>query len=292
MLPVKTPSRRDPAPSRLRYRLTRLWLRPRFRRAVNFGVPMLAGVLAAWTVMAEYDLRDRATQLVDRVREAIVERPQFVITAIDVPDVSRDLAEQIRVAAFVRLPASSLELDVGAVRERVEALDAVERARVRALPSGVLEVRAIERVPVVIWRSGDGLELLDQNGVRVAEVDSRVRRPDLPLIAGDEASAHVPEALALLAEARPVSERVRGLVRVGERRWDLVLDRNQVIRLPEADPVGALRRVMALDTAQQLMKRDLTVVDMRDPQRPMLRLTEHALEELDELKSKLAGEDA
>ena len=140
---------------------------------MNFGVPMLAGVLASWTVMAEYDLRGRAAALVDRVHDAIVDRPQFTITEIDVPDVSRDLAEQIRVAAFVRLPASSLELDVGAVRERIEALDAVERARVRALPSGVLEIRAIERVPVVLWRSPGGLELLDQDGVRVAEVDSR-----------------------------------------------------------------------------------------------------------------------
>ena len=291
MLPVKAP-RRDPAPSRLRYRLTRLWLRPRFRRAVNFGVPMFAGLLAAWTVMSEYHLRDRATALVDHVREAIVDRPQFTITEIDVPDVSRDLAEQIRVAAFVRLPTSSLELDVGAVRDRIESLDAVERARVRALPSGVLEIRAIERVPVVIWRSAEGLELLDQNGVRVAEVDSRMRRPDLPLIAGEGAGAQVPEALAVLAEARPVSERVRGLVRMGERRWDLVLDRDQVIKLPEAEPAAALRRVMALDAAEQLMKRDLAVVDMRDTERPMLRLTEHALEEIERLETTLAGEDA
>ena len=71
-----------------------------------------------------------------RAREAIIERPQFVITEIAVPDVSRDLAEAIRVAAFVHLPVSSLELDVGAVRARIESLDAVERARVRALPSG------------------------------------------------------------------------------------------------------------------------------------------------------------
>jgi cell division protein FtsQ len=253
---------------------------------------MLAGVLAAWTVMAEYDVRGRAAQVADRVREAIVERPQFEITAIEVPDVSRDLAEQIRVAAFVRLPASSLELDVGAVRDRIESLAAVERARVRALPSGVLEIRAIERVPVVIWRSADGLELLDQDGVRVAEVDSRVRRPDLPLIAGEGADAAVPEALAVLAEAHPVGGRVRGLVRMGQRRWDLVLDRDQVVRLPEADPAGALRRVMALDAAGQLMKRDLTVVDMRDPERPMLRLSEHALAELERLKSEIAGEDA
>jgi cell division protein FtsQ len=291
VLPVKVP-RRDPAPSRLRYRLTRLWLRPGFRRLVNFGVPMLAGVLAAWTLLAEFDLRARLELAFTGLREAIVDRPQFVITEIAVPDVSRDLAEQIRVAAFVRLPVSSLELDVAAVRERVEALGAVERARVRALTSGVLEIRAIERVPVVVWRAPDGLELLDQNGVRVAEIDGRLRRPDLPLIAGAGAEVHVAEALALFDAARPVSERIRGLVRVGERRWDLVLDRDQIVELPERDPLPALQRVMALQAAEELLARDLSVVDMRDPRRPTLRLTQHATEELKRLQEEAAGEDA
>jgi cell division protein FtsQ len=295
VLPVKAPrppARRDPAPSRLRYKLTRLWLRPGFRRATNLGVPAVVGLLAAWTLMAEYDVKAQAVALADRVREAIIDRPQFVITEITVPDVSRDLAEQIRVAAFVHLPVSSLALDVGAVRERVESLAAVERARVKALASGVLEIRAIERVPVVVWRSGDGLELLDQNGVRVAEIDSRLRRPDLPLIAGAGAESHVPEALALLAETGPVAERVRGLVRVGERRWDLVLDRDQVVKLPEAEPGPALARVMAMAKGEDLLKRDVAVVDMRDPRRPMLRLTEHAMADIERLKKTAAGEDA
>jgi cell division septal protein FtsQ len=276
----------------MRYRLTRLWLRPGVRRLANYGVPLLAGLLAAVTLMAQYDVKGHAIALVDAAREAVVDRPQFVITEMNVPDVSRDLAEQIRVAAFVHLPVSSLELDVGAVRDRVESLAAVERARVRALASGVLEIRAIERVPVLVWRSDEGVELLDQTGVRVAEIDSRLRRPDLPLIAGEGAEDHVPEALALLAEARPVAARVRGLVRVGERRWDLVLDRDQVVKLPELDADVALERVMALATAEDLLKRDVAVVDVRDPRRPVVRLTEHAVSELERLKKTASGEDA
>lgn len=295
MLPVRraTPAtRRDPAPSRLRYRLTRLWLRPGVRRAVNFGLPLAAGVLASWTVLAQFDVRAQVAVLVATVHEKIVDRPQFTIKAITVPGVSRDLAEQIRVAAFVRLPASSLELNVNAVRERIEALDAVQRARVRALPSGVLEIQAVERVPVVVWRAPDGIELLDQDGVRVAEVDSRMRRPDLPLIAGAGADTHVPEALALLKLADPVGARVRGLVRVGERRWDLALDRDQTVKLPETDPEAALGRVMALEATGEVLKRDVSVVDMRDPERPMLRLTERAMDELKRLKAGKKGEDA
>ena len=81
-------------------------------------------------------------------------------------------------------------------------------------------------------------------------------------------------------------------VRVGERRWDLVLDREQTIQLPENEPSDALRRVMALDEAEELLKRDLVVVDMRDPSRPMLRLSEQAVSELIRLRSVMLGEDA
>ena len=77
MLPVKTP-RRDPAPSRLRYRLTRLWLRPGFRRLANFGLPMLAGLLAAWTLMAEYDLRGRAMLAYERQQEEIARTEDYI----------------------------------------------------------------------------------------------------------------------------------------------------------------------------------------------------------------------
>lgn len=306
MLPLKAPprdvaprdalrrdlARRDPAPSRLRYRLDRLWLRPRVRTAVNLGVPLLAGLLAAWTAMATLDLRARIVSGWQALHAAVVEQPQFVITRIEVPDVSPDLAETIRVAAFIDLPASSLEVNVAAVRDRVEMLDGVERARVRALPSGALEIRAVERVPVLVWRAADGLKLIDRSGVRVAEIDSRLRRIDLPLVAGEGADRVVPEALALIAAAQPIGGRVRGLVRMGERRWDLVLDRDQVIRLPEAAPVAALGRVLAMAASEQLLDRDLTVVDMRDPGRPLVRLTEHSAAELARLRAVVAGEDA
>jgi cell division protein FtsQ len=65
-----------------------------------------------------------------------------------------------------------------------------------------------------------------------------------------------------------------------------------VIRLPEAAPVAALGRVMALQVAEGLLERDLTVVDLRDPRRPMLRLSEHATAELVRLRAMVTGEDA
>ena len=45
---------------------------------------------------------------------------------------------------------------------------------------------------------------------------------------------------------------------MGERRWDVVLDRDQRILLPETGPVPALERVIALDKAEHLLDRDIT----------------------------------
>ena len=73
-----------------------------------------------------------------------------------------------------------------------------------------------------------------------------------------------------------LAPRLRGLVRMGERRWDVVLDRGQRILLPEEAPVQALERVIALDGAQDILSRDITRIDMRLGARPTVKMSEHA----------------
>ncbi|MFA5537825.1 MAG: cell division protein FtsQ/DivIB, partial [Gemmobacter sp.] len=165
-------------------------------------------------------------------------------------------------------------------RGTVESFDAVARADLRVVQGGVLQVNVTERLPAVVWRTRDGLWLLDAEGHRIAVITARGLRADLPLVAGKGASDATPEALALFKVAEPLSGRVRGLVRVGERRWDLVLDRDQRILLPEMQPERALERVIALDQAQGLLARDLLAVDLRNERRPTVRVNPEALDHL------------
>jgi len=140
-----------------------------------------------------------------------------------------------------------------------------------------LQVTITERVPALIWRGPQGLTLLDGDGHRVAGLASRADRPDLPVIVGEGADKAAAEALELVEAAGPMMKRLRGLVRMGDRRWDMVLDRNQRLLLPEDRPVQALERLLALDQAEDLLGRDLAAIDLRDEKRPILRLGEDAL---------------
>ena len=165
------------------------------------------------------------------------------------------------------------------MRDTIAGLDPVKSAIVRIRPGGVLQVDVVERQPVVIWRSRKGLALLDETGTFINTLTSRTERPDLPLILGKGANQNVAEALALFQAAKPLGDRMRGIVRIGERRWDVALDRDQAIMLPAQQPVSALQRVIALSEAQDMLSRDVAVVDMRIGARPTLRMTPEAVKD-------------
>lgn len=263
---------RDPAPSRGAYKLQRLWLTPGFRLLLCRGLPMLVivGALAAWIANPEHRLR-----IVEAVREMRIQieaRPEFSVRLMEITGTAPAVARELYDILPVDLPASSFDLDLAAIRAAAEALDVVASAEVRVRPAGVLEVSVTERIPAVVWRGRDRLELLDAEGRRVAGIAARAERPDLPLLAGEGAGTAVPEALDLIAVAGPLSDRIRGLLRVGQRRWDVILDRDQRVLLPETEPRDALARVIALDEVSDLLNRDVSVVDMRNPSRPTIRL--------------------
>ncbi|RMH39422.1 MAG: cell division protein FtsQ [Alphaproteobacteria bacterium] len=284
-------TRRDPAPSRIRYRLTRLWLTPLFRAALLKGVPILALGLGVWWYLGDPARLDDLRARIAEVRRAIEERPEFMVHTMEIRGASAEVDEDLREILPVDFPVSSFDLDVVAMRKIVEELDAVAAAEVRIRSGGVLEIRVTERVPAVVWRRFDGLDLLDREGHRVASIAHRGDRADLPLIAGEGADEAVPEALAILAAARPVAPRIRGLRRIGARRWDIILDRGQIIRLPETGAVDATERVMALDQAAELLDRDISVVDLRDPSRMVLRLNPGAVAAFRSLRGLAMNED-
>ncbi|WP_047995787.1 cell division protein FtsQ/DivIB [Puniceibacterium sp. IMCC21224] len=283
-------TRSDPAPSRLRYRIQRLMLTPLFRVFLRVGLPFAVtfGGASLWFSMP--DNRDAFLDLIIEARSAVEQRPEFMVKLMAIDGASDGVAADIRTILPVGFPVSSFGLDLDVMRDQVVALDAVESARLRIRQGGVLQVDVDERLPVVLWRGPEGLQLLDSSGVKVGPVQARTDFPALPLIVGRGASKNVPEALELLAAAEPLWSRMRGLVRVGGRRWDLVLDRDQRILLPEEDPVRALERAMALDHAVDMLDRDLLSVDLRLPQRPTLRLTNNAQQELWRIKAIEVGE--
>ncbi len=282
--PVAEPAR-DPAPSIWSYRAQRMWLTPIYRRFLRIGLPSLAVVMALALYLGDEQQRTAIWEHVQEVRREIEDRPEFRVNLMGVDGASPAVTAQIRGAVSLDLPISSFDLDLDALRARIEALPAVQTADLRIQSGGYLAVRVVERVPALIWQTRDGAVLIDAEGHFVAGLDERPLERPLPAVAGEGADRVVDEALRIHAAASPLGDLLRGLVRMGDRRWDVVLTDGRRILLPEQGAVQALDRTLALQDVAEILSRDVVRIDLRNPDRLTVQLSDAAMEDLRRMRA-------
>jgi len=294
MSPQSARTSRGPGPSRLGYRLERLWKKSWIRRLGAGVLPALLVGFTGWQVATGPVVSERLRTWKDEAAARLSARAEFAVRGVAVSGASVALAREIEKTVGLTPGMSSLSLDAAALQARIIALRPVKSARVTLTPTGTLMVAVIERTPAALWRDATGrLWRIDREGVIVAAAAARANHPDLPLILGEDAPAAAGEALALLRSAPDLHPRVRAMVRVGERRWDIVLDRGQRLLLPEAGARSALARVADWTADADLLARDVTSVDLRLPDRPTVRMTPEGakLHRLRRAAMGSAGED-
>lgn len=271
------PPRPNPGPSKLAYRLTRCWKKPWVRRSALVVLPIaLASALIwraatdPWVIAAAADARGELVNMMSQ-------RPEFAVKGVQIRGASEALTDKVEAALALPGNASSLNTDVVVLQSRLMQIAAIRNARVQLKSDGMLDVAIDERHAEALWRDGEGaLWLIDREGVELSVVESRTDHAELPLILGLGAPKRMAEALSVYRAAPDLRNRLRALVRIGERRWNVALDRGLTILLPEHRPVAALERVMAWHFGEELLDRSLVSVDMRMPDRPTLRMSPEA----------------
>jgi cell division protein FtsQ len=114
--------------------------------------------------------------------------------------------------------------------------------------------------------------LIDRDGQIVGDqIDDYA---NLPLTVGEGAPDHAGDLVALLDAEPGLKDRVKAATWIGDRRWNLMLDRTPdgiEVRLPEEDAIAAWHDLATLDQQQSLLERQVSVIDMRLPDRLVLR---------------------
>ncbi len=166
--------------------------------------------------------------------------------------------------------------DVRQARADISGLPWVAEATVRKNYPGTINVDIKERNGYAVWQHGDHLTVVDSMG-RPIDDYAAARDNTLPLITGRGAPERVREAMGLVGAFPAIARQTKGFIRVGERRWDVRLRNGITIKLPEDGAGKALEALVALDEGQGLLTRDISEIDMRLPDRVVVRLGEEAL---------------
>ncbi|MBI1366746.1 MAG: FtsQ-type POTRA domain-containing protein [Alphaproteobacteria bacterium] len=168
------------------------------------------------------------------------------------------------------LGMSTLALDLEAARARIERLGWVKSASVTRLLPDTVNISIREREPAAVWQMSGRLKLIDDGGAVIRDVGA-YEYASLPLIVG----AGAPEAASSLLKslgAHPlIRQQTAALIRVAERRWNLRLRNGLDVKLPEIGFDKALNTLSTLEKAQHILDQNLEYIDLRDPERLVLR---------------------
>jgi cell division protein FtsQ len=187
--------------------------------------------------------------------------------------------QQIFAALGISRGTPMFGFDASAARQRLEAIAWVETATVeRQLPDTVL-VRLTERRPLALWQREGRFAVIDAKGKVIIE-DGVGAFANLPVVIGEDAPQHADALLSMLAAEPDLMKRVSAAVRVGHRRWNLKMDNGIDVRRPEDDAASAWSRLAEIERQNRVLARDVVAVDMRLPDRLIVRVGAAAAERL------------
>ena len=180
--------------------------------------------------------------------------------------------ETILEALGARPGTPILAVDPARAKRQLESLPWVRSALIERRLPDTLYVRLVEREPLALWQHAGKIELIDRTGavIPVSRLDQFAK---LPLIVGEDAAAHASELLAMLASEPDLASRVTAAVQVGGRRWNLRIDNSINVLLPADDPAAAWADLARLQRSSAILQRDVQAIDMRLPDRLVVRIT-------------------
>ena len=256
--------------SRVNYRLERLWLTPIIRGLIRYGIPVFLIIIICCAYFSKSDNLDIFKVSWREFRENIKNRPEFLINLIKIDGVNHRISNEIRSVMNLDLPISSYDFDLENIKSKVQLMNIVETANL-FIADNIIHVEILERKPSIIWQNNDNLEILDANGISISSVNSRQKHLNLPLIAGQGANKHVKEALFIYHHNLIFSEQLIGLVRVGNRRWNMDLINNRRVMLPSEGVNKALKKMIELNLVYEFSSKNFNVLDFRNINRVIIR---------------------
>ncbi len=170
--------------------------------------------------------------------------------------------ETLEAALAAPQGSSLLAIDLSAMRDRIETIPEIRRARISREWPSKLHVVVEERQPAVIWQHAGKQVLMDKEGVSLDA--AKYSGADALMVAvGADVPMHVPDLLAVLATEPVLARDVKAAIRVGERRWNLLMKNNVTVMLPEEGTKRAWKRFAHLVKNEALLTHALSAVDMR-----------------------------
>ena len=280
----------DPAPSKLYYRINRLFYRHWFRLVLIIVFLVVSILLSKKLIIKDIDLNAEIKFLSEESSAIYKGLTELSITKILVKGGQESLKKEIITLVENAAIEGFSALNAQALREKIEDIRKVKKAFVRVFTDGLVIVNVIERKEAVVFFNNVLYEGLDSNGVILSIKKNYEGLSSLPLLVGKDASKNINALLALVNEIGSYQSEVLYYEWVGERRWDIHMKSELVFKLPENNLNKGLEVMLMFLNETNKLSKPLVSVDLRNIDKPIIRFKKASpVEYIQKNTTRLAG---
>lgn len=236
------------------------------RLRASLFVAALITLIASLIVVLKNDLVNKK---IDETQNALLDfigKEGFGLDDIVISGRERTAIEDIDKIVALERGDNILRVDVAKLKQNLETLPWIRDVKIsRSFFPNVLQIEIKEKEVLAIWQLNERFYPIDMDGY-VIEADYRPVNPIL-LIVGAGAAENIIPFLKMVAEINPqYVERIKVANYISKRRWNIILDdiRDGItVKLPAENVDQAWKKLLKLDAEQGILKRKLTIIDLR-----------------------------
>ena len=244
-------------------RLFNIWFFSKMKRTkILLGV-LLIGIISAVPVFYEYKYLE--SQLRSKLIEAsgnISKTVGLTVREVIVEGRSKTKKSALLQALQVSEGDNILAINITEMKDRVNKLPWVKSARIERHFPNKISLTLFERTPMARWQTNRILKLIDVHGDVIPIVDL-TRFSNLPIIIGKNAPKIAGQILNTLSNEPHLFRRVKSLTLVSDRRWDVQLDNQINVHLPEKNPGKAWAHLATVEQGHNIFGDQVQGIDMR-----------------------------
>lgn len=131
----------------------------------------------------------------------------------------------------------------------------------KKLPDKLL-ITIVEKKPFAILKNKEKEELIDEKGSSITSKIDNVYR-DLLTVTGSYTEKDTKEIFSLIMSYDNLYHRIKQLDYIGNRRWNMLLNNDILLMLPEKNIRQSLDKILDKNYEENILNRDIKYIDLR-----------------------------
>ncbi|HCU06969.1 MAG TPA: hypothetical protein DIC42_05265 [Holosporales bacterium] len=213
---------------------------------IVFSTPVLVSAASILIIFLGIYLSGFISQTYEKIVKSFYDVTKtigFQVKTINIIGLYKTPHADLQNAIMIKKGDHILNQDILLIKDRVEQIDWVKNATITRTFPDTLTIYLEERTPIALWKQSNKYYLVDSEGV-VIKNNQIGGYANLPLVSGEGAAQHIDKTLDVLKKFPDLKKKIKSMIRIRNRRWDIILFKSFIVKLPED-----IRTVAALETS-------------------------------------------